>query len=143
MEKYSAMPFNTLFQEYVSLYLKGYGDKKAKDIADKVNKSNKCERFLQNAALTRIQPGSDDFVVTILSSTSFSFAKAETVCLASLLLMFRWQLETGIPNRIINEIQLNSVFFKIIDKCTKFKTHVSANENFFDEFYKHIANLQS
>jgi len=77
MEKYSAMPFNTLFQEYVSLYLKGYGDKKAKDIADKVNKSNKCERFLQNAALTGIQPGSDDFVVTILSSTSFSFAKAE------------------------------------------------------------------
>ncbi|HEY5391248.1 MAG TPA: hypothetical protein VIJ57_03950 [Hanamia sp.] len=140
MERFNYISFSGLFQEYVSLYLKEYGEKKAKEIADKVNNSNRCNKLLVAANKSRAQLGSDDFVATVLSSISFSFSNAETVCLASLLLLFRWQLETGIPFSITDEAHLNRIFFRIIDKCDKFKTHISSNQNFFIKFYAYLAD---
>jgi hypothetical protein len=140
MDQFNHIAFSELFQEFVSMYLREYGEKKAKDIADKVNDSDKCRKFLIQANNFKGQVGTDDFVATILSSTSFSFSKAETVCLATILLLFRWQLEIGTPNGIADEVYLNKIFFRIIDKCDKYKTHVSTSQNFFEKFYSHLKN---
>jgi hypothetical protein len=138
MEQYHCFTFDALFQEFVSLYLREFGEKKAKEIADKVNSSNKCQKLLIESNRLKVQLGSDDFITTILSSINFSFAKAETVCLASLLLMFRWQLEIGMPQSIVDEAYLRKIFFRIIDKSNKFKAHISSNQNFFEQFLSQL-----
>ena len=140
MERFNHIAFPELFQEYVSQYLKEYGEKKAKEIADSVNNSNKCNKFLVEANRLRFQVTADNFVGTVLSSISFSFSNAETVCLASLLLLFRWQLEIGIPFLITDDSNLSEMFFRIIDKCDKFKTHISTNQSFFKKFYAHLTD---
>jgi hypothetical protein len=138
MLRFNHILFSELFQEYISMFLTEYGEKKSREISDKVNNSSKCNKLLEQAARLKVQVGSDDFVSTVLSSISFSFSNAETISVASLLLLYRWQLETGVPYRIANEEYLNKIFFKIVDKCDKFKTHTSSDLNFFEKFYNKL-----
>ncbi len=135
MEKFDRLTFSTVFQEFISFYLKEYGEKKAKEIADKVNGSNKCNKLLIEANRLQIRLGSDDLMTSVLSNIGFSFAKAETVCFATVLLFFRWQQEIGVPLGIADEDYLNTIFFRILDKSNKFKTHINSNQNFFEKFY--------
>lgn len=50
MDQPNRLAFADLFQEYVSMYLKEFGEKKAKEISDKVNNSNKCNKLMSEAA---------------------------------------------------------------------------------------------
>ena len=140
MERYNYVAFSVLFQEFISFYLREYGEKKAKEISDNINNSKSTSKFFIEADKIKTQLGTDDFLGAIFSNTKFLFAKAETICLASLLILFRWELEIGKPNVIADNEYMNKTFFRIIVKCDKLKTHTSGKPNFFEKFYNHLDN---
>lgn len=142
MEKFiEVVKYSDLLKEFVSFYLKQYGEVKLKDISQKVHTSNKVQKFISEAKRLKIQLGTDDFLATIHSSTHFTFSKAETIAAASIILLCKWEQEVGKPNNLAEDLYLNKIFFRILNKCDGFKTHISNNRNFFERFYDHLENV--
>lgn len=130
--------FSDVLQVFVDFYQRQFGEIKAQDISVKVFTSKKVNKFLSEANYRKIKPGTTDYLTLIHSSSNFTFAKAETISLASLMLLHKWNIDVGIPNNLSNDYYLNTVFFSLLRKCDGFKTHISGNDNFFDRFYDYI-----
>ena len=142
MEKLiSLVPYSDLLKEFVSFYLTEYGKIKLTDISNKVHTSKKVQKFVIKASNLKIQLGTDDFVGAILSSMHFSIAKAETIAAASIVLLCKWEQDVGKPNGIADDIYLNKMFFNILDKCNRFKTHISGSSNFFENFFLRLEEV--
>lgn len=130
-----------LLKEFMTFFLKEYGEKKVQDISKKVHSSNRVQKFLIEARQLQTQLGTDDFLGTIHSILQFTFAKPETVSLATIILLSKWENEIGTPLGIVDNKYLNHMFFRILEKCNKFKTNVSGRPNFFKLFYENLENL--
>lgn len=132
--------FSEVLQVFVDFYQRQFGEIKAQDISVKVFTSKKVNKFLAEANSRKIKPGTTDYLTVIHSSSNFTFAKAETISLASVMLLHKWNVDVGIPNNISSDYYLNSVFFSLLKKCDAFKTHISGEDNFFVRFSGYIIN---
>jgi hypothetical protein len=65
-------------------------------------------------------------------------AKAETISIASVLLLDAWITQVGMPNGIVPEHYCEKVFLNILKKCDRFKTHISGTPNYFERFHEYI-----
>lgn len=127
-----------LVQEFLSYSSRMLGEVKLNDIIQKVNSSNKMFQFLKEARKLNVQPGSDDFLACIHSSLSFTFAKAETIAIASIILLMKWNKEIVTPKLIPDNIYLNRRFFALLEKCDRYRTHLKSGPNFFEHFFDNL-----
>lgn len=128
-------PQDKLLSEYISFATKELGTIKMNEIIKKLNKSNVVFKFIGEAKRLNTRLGTDDFVGCIHSSSSFFFSKAETISVASLSLLIKWNYEVGIPNGLSDNPFINKRIFSILEKCASFKTHIRSSVNFFDRFF--------
>lgn len=134
------VPFLLSFREFVIFFERQYGEIKLKDIVEKVHTSKKCINFLRLTFDRKIRPGTDDYLTVIHSSSSFTFAKAETISMATAVLLHRWDDAIGKTLQTSDDFYLNKVFFSILEKCDRYKTHIATTSNFFTEFLLHLSN---
>lgn len=134
------VPFLLSFRELVNFFEKQYGELKLKEIFEKVETSKKVNRFLRETFERRVRPGTDDYLTVIHSSTSFTFAKAETIFMASSILLHKWNDAIGQTLQTSDDYYLNSVFFSILQKCDGYKTHISGASNFFTEYFSYLSD---
>jgi hypothetical protein len=133
-----SIPYTVLVDEFYGFYRNDFGGLKFKEVYDKVNSSNKIKKLLSNAKRDRIRLGTDDYLLTIHSSSSFTFAKPETIFFASIMILSKWEDEVGTPNNISDDVYMNTMFFRLLSKCDKFKTHLTGGPNFFARLYSHL-----
>lgn len=127
-----------LLNDFVQYALLQLGELKIKDISNKVNSSKKINDFLIEIRNYNGLLSTNDFVSCIHSSISFTFAKSETIAIASIFLLIKWENETSKPLSLSSQEYLNRTFFSILDKCDGFKLHINNSLNFFERFYKKI-----
>lgn len=132
------IPFREILDEFVSLYLKEYGEIQIKEISQKVHSSNSVHKFLQETNIVKAKPLRDDFLIVIHSIFYFTFAKAEKIAFGAIVALCKWQKEVAIPNNLEDNQHLNETFFGILEKCNGFKINLSNSETFFAKFYKQI-----
>lgn len=137
----NTVPFRELLNEFISLYLKEYGEIELKKITRKIHSSNTVDKFLEETNIVKIKPLRDDFLKLTHSIYYFTFAKAEKIALASITILCSWQKNVAIPNNIEDNAHLNETFFDIIDKCNGFK--FTTTDNFFTKFGKIIDDKYS
>jgi hypothetical protein len=130
-----------LINEFLKFSLLELGEIRLGKIINKVNSSDKIKKFLREANRINMPLGSDDFLACIHSSSSFTFAKAEIICIASIILLKKWEVEIGTPHGLVDDIYINNRFFKILDKCDRLKTHVGSDINFFERFNNHLERV--
>lgn len=134
------VPFLLSFRELVNFFEKQYGEIKLKDIFEKVETSKKINKFLRETFERRVRPGTNDYLTVIHSSSSFTFAKAETIFMASAILLHKWNDAIGKTLQTSDDHYLNSVFFSLLQKCDAYKTHISSTTNFFTEFFNYLSD---
>lgn len=130
-----------LLKEFISFATMEFGSLKMNEIIKNVNTSGKVAKFLFEAKRISLRLGSDDFLGCIHSSTRFVFSKAETISIAAIAILMKWNHDAGDPCFLSDEIYLNTIFFSILDKCDGFKTHVGSIPNFFERFYNHLERI--
>lgn len=130
-----------LIKEFISFSTTELGAIKMNEIIKKVNSSGKVLRFLIEARRINVKPGSEDFLACIHASSSFTFSKAETISVAAIALLMKWNHEIGKPNELSDDIYLNKRFFSILDKCDRFKTHINSAPNFFERFNNYLERI--
>lgn len=130
-----------LIDEFYGFYAHEFGHIKFRQVADKVKNSTKVHKLLANSRRDHIRLGTDDYLLTLHSSSSFTFAKAETIFLASVIMLSVWEDETGRPNNLSDDVYMNTMFFRLLTKCDKYKTHVSNSPNFFSRLTQHLNNV--
>ena len=127
-----------LLKEFL-LYASGnLGSIKINEIIKKVNTSGVVSKFMYEAERVNFRLGTDDFLACIHSSRSFIFSKAETISIATIILLKKWNYQIGEPSGLSNDIYLNKIFFSILDKCDGFKVHLKSNPNFFNKFNEYL-----
>lgn len=133
-------PFLLSFRELVNFFEKQYGELKLKDIFEKVETSKKVNKFLRETFERRVRPGTNDYLAVIHSSTSFTFAKAETVFMASSILLYKWNDAICQTLHTSGDYYLNNVFFSLLQKCDGYKTHISTTFNFFNDYFSYLSD---
>jgi hypothetical protein len=126
--------YKELLQEFVSLYLREYGEVELKNISEKVHSSSSVVKFLKMTAQEKKLPKSGDFLSLIHSIYHFTFAKSEKIALASIVALCKWQREVAIPNSIEDQRHLNRTLFDIVEACSKYKIQISNTINLYDKF---------
>ena len=134
----SQVAFEEVLETFVTFFQKEYGELLSKDIGIKVYTSKKANKFLQETANRRVRPGTPDYLAIIHSSTHFTFAKAENIAFAVVMLLNKWRIDVGKPLGMADDYYLNTVFFSLLGKCDKFKSHGSGVPNFFQCYYQYI-----
>ena len=128
----------TLISDFVKFSTKELGEIKIREINDKVNKSKRVAEFLKETRRLNKPMGTNDFLGCTHSIISFTFAKAEIISIASVLILERWNTSINIPNQIASNEYLREIFFRIIDKCNAYKINQNDSQNFFNRFYKYL-----
>ena len=128
----------SLLNEFLLFSSGNLGSTKMDEIIKKVNTSGVVSKFLYEAERINERLGTDDFLGCIHSSRSFFFSKAETISVASIVLLKKWNYLIGEPKNLSNDIYLNKIFFSILVKCDGLKTHIKTGSNFFEKFSNHI-----
>jgi len=88
----------------------------------------------------RVRPGTNDYLAEIHSSTSFTFAKAETIIMASAILLHTWDDTFDKTLQTRDDHYLNRVLFSLMGKCDGYKTHISSASNFFTEYFNYLSD---
>jgi len=127
-----------LLKEFLQFAVTEFGTIKINEIINKVNSSGKVSKFLFEAKRINLRLGTEDFLGCIHASGSFIFSKAESISIAAIILLKKWDYEIGKPNAISDNVFLNKRFFSILDKCDCFKSHIKSAPDFFMRFYNHL-----
>lgn len=127
-----------LLKEFLQFAVTEFGTIKVNEIINKVNSSGKVSKFLFEAKRINLRLGTEDFLGCIHASSSFIFSKAESISIAAIILLKKWDYEIGKPNAISDNVFLNKRFFSILDKCDCFKSHIKSSPDFFMRFYNHL-----
>lgn len=133
--------FDFLIEVTFEYYIKEYGNIKYLDIQNKVKKSKKINKILTFAKIRGIRLGTNDYLATIMSSSSFIVSKGEVIFIASLIAFIEWKREVGSANFLDDNLYMNEQYFRFLWSCKKLKTHLSSDLNFFDRLEKHLVIL--
>jgi len=139
----SGVEYELLLKEFILFANRELGKIKVDEILKNFSSSEKIAKFLFKVQRLNIRLGTDDFLGCIHSSRSFVFSKAETISVAAIALLMKWDQKVGKPNGLSDDIYLNKIFFRILDKCDGFKTHLGSGPNFFERFNDHLLNMET
>jgi hypothetical protein len=130
-----------ILQEFISFATNEFGSITMNKIIKNVNTSGKVAKFLFEASRIRVRFVPDHFLGCIHSSTNFVFSNAETISIAAIALLMKWDHNIGEPSFLSDDIYLNMMFFSILEECDKYKTHINSAPNFFERFNNHIERV--
>lgn len=88
----------------------------------------------------RVRPGTNDYLAVIHSSTSFTFANAETIFMDSAILLHTKDDAVRKTLQTRDDHYLNTVFFSLMGKCDGYKTHISSASNFLTEYFNYLSD---
>jgi hypothetical protein len=128
-------------EQFVSIHISEYGKEKSIEISSKVHNSNAAKEFLRRAEIAKFRPKADDYMTATHSNINFTFSKPESIAVACLVLLCKWEISVGKKFGLADDDYLKITFFTILDKCDKYKTHLSNKPNFFDKVNYQISEM--
>lgn len=144
MEKIiSSVRYVELSEVFYKFFIHELGHAKFMEVYKKVKTSNKIQTLLYDAKRDRIKLGTNDYLITLHSSTSFVFSKAEIIFLASVMVLGYWEDQIGKPNQFSDDIYMNRMFFELVSKCEAYKIHTSSSPNFFGKLCQFLNDIFS
>lgn len=127
------LPFDMALNIFGELYAKDYGELKAKEIAGKIHTSPKINNLIRRCELENVNITSIAITSTLNTIPYFMFSKAETLCLASLVALDKWNHTCNI---ITENSKVKHILYNIVVETARLKT--SNPDNFFTRLYKII-----
>ncbi len=95
--------FDNLNAFFKEIYIYHYGESKYNDIIRKVNNSEKVEKFSHNSISAKTNPNALEYYKLAHSISSFWMAKSDTLTLASIQILSRWdEYKLLIPENLFN-----------------------------------------
>ena len=110
------------YKKILNNYKRLYGEKKFNKISNHVSNSKHSKSLIHQSINKSIIPTGPDFVASIHSNLRYSFAKAETILTASLILFEMWIDSFGLTNSYPDKNTLKEVEDEIIEKTKSLTT---------------------
>ena len=136
-EQMKHIGYEHLIDDFIGDYIFECGQKKLNEIIAKVCESKKVLEFLGVLYNQKVAPTSQEILTRLYSIGYFMFAKAETLCLGSLILASTWHIEFNKKLNIISDDEFTELIVTIILDCDKRRTHIK--ENFFSRYFIKIS----
>lgn len=125
---------------FLQQYMYEYGEKKAKEIFNKVETSPKIADYIRHLDAKQTMPSSKELALLLNSITFFIFSKSETLCLGKLATISLWQIRVETLSNILNEDEIIKICADVIVDSDKTKTHIT--DNFFSRFFRKIHQIE-
>lgn len=97
--------FKIITSNVISDYKREFGERKFKRIAAKINRSKRVSRFIERSKKECTVP-INDVLPMVMGIPLFSFTRAETLLLATTIVMKTWDKECNIDGQIIDYYML-------------------------------------
>ena len=108
--------FNNITDLVISDYAREFGERKLNRIGDRIERSKKVNRFIQTAKFENDIP-TRNVLPMIMEIPWFSFARAETLLVATSIVMKKWNSQCNLHNELIDDyslgLKMQEVFYKI------------------------------
>ena len=131
-----------LVEVFAESYIYFHGEKKVKEIFQKIESSPKVLQYIQQLIIRNEKP-SAEYISHMLNSIGyFMFYKGETLCLGGLALITLWQHHSN--SYIVNYGEDQDITDTCIDyilRCNKLKIHTG--ENCFSKFFNEINRIHN
>ena len=115
------LTYKQILESNIRFYLNEYGRKKFHKVLQKVQTSKKLGNILKLSIQMMKAPNENDYLYNLMETPIFMFAKPDTIAMAGLLLLERWNQECNTELDLANEIELKEIAFRILLKCEKLK----------------------
>ena len=101
--EYKSMSYNEIVDYMIETHIHLYGEDKFKKILDKVMTSNKISGLISTLRYKGVPPGSKDFLYCLHEIPYFLSSHNQTVAIAALLALERWNEEVNSQQFLLNE----------------------------------------
>lgn len=116
--------YKEILNNYISDYVREFGQRKFKKICDKITQSSKLSGFNNVTIQKGHAPNHMDIYYVVNGVPYFMICKAETLCIGCLLALDRWNLEANENYIYMDEFQLSVVAQKVIKQALKTKVRI-------------------
>ena len=113
------LEYYEIFEYYISQYVEEFGEKKLKEIFEKIMTSNKISGLISTSKFQQAPPSANDYLYSLNEIPYFLFCRGQTQGAAALLALQRWHLEVNSELFLISDLQLQLIAVKIIETSKK------------------------
>lgn len=110
----SAPEFNSFCNAYCEKYLRELGERKFKTVLDKVMTSNKISGLISTSRYQMWRPKPQTILACLHEIPYFMFARNDTLALAGILTLLRWNEEANQPPVMGSDGQLREMAISIL-----------------------------
>lgn len=134
---------DALTEIYLEQYKYEFGEKKLREVIEKIEYSPKVNDFITTLIQRNFNPKAKEIEILMNTISYFMFSKEETLCLGGLATIVLWQNKRIIYNGVQNEEENNEFENKVTQICVSLISNCSQNKynksnNFFQRFIKKI-----
>ena len=108
--------YEEIMESFMVYYRNKYGQEKIKTIYEKVMTSDKISGLISKARFRGFPPGSQDYVLVVSSIPYFMFASSQTLAMASLFSLSKWDGEANANNEYLNDSGMKLRAMNIINE---------------------------
>jgi len=106
--------FKNLVESFTEDYIREYGERHFRKINKKVENSGSVKKYLIKLQEINFAPYYKELIITIMNMPFFMVAKRETVAMASILLLLKWDDMLNKNNRLADDNDLEIIFRNIL-----------------------------
>jgi len=118
---YATLDYRTIIENNIKYYLEEYGRLKFDKVLKKIQNSKKIASLLALSYSKSFIPNNKDFLYSLNEIPFFIFSKPETLKIAGLLSLERWNQECNPENSLGNDDKLKEIALAIIEDCKRLK----------------------
>lgn len=114
--------FTQICESYFAAYIRVNGERKFQTVVDKIMTSNKVSGLISTSRYKMIRPDSKTILACLHEIPYFMFARNETMALAGLLTLTRWNDEANLFSALADDnCLLEMAQFTVTEmRCTQF-----------------------
>lgn len=125
-----------LTEMYLEQFKYDFGEKKLKEVVQKVEDSPKINSFIIACLQHNITPTAKEIEILMNTISYFMFSKEETLCLGGLATIVLWQNKWIIHNGFADDNMIEQFGKKVTDICVNLISSCSQNKyNKYDNFF--------
>ncbi len=113
------MSYKEITSSFITDFKKEYGERKEKDIEEKIQNSKSISKLIEESIRGDISPNKIDYISYIVSIPSFIFSKPETIALAGIFAILRLENSRKSINYI--ETHYKEAVIRSLKQCNKMK----------------------
>ncbi len=106
--------FANQVESFTEDYIREYGERHFRKIYKKVENSRSVNNYLIKLQEINFAPYHKDLIVTIMNMPYFMVAKRETVAMASILLLLKWDKMLNRNNKLADDNDLEMILKDIL-----------------------------